>query len=831
MPTELSVRYTAMERRLQPARAPAVGILLAWMAGVLAHGWLVADPGAWLLVAIAAVALAMMFRRSRRACSWLLLIGIAFVAIADAQLEHYQYPATEISLFTADASRLVRLQLRLTDDPVTIPSRYGNSLNQTVPAEAVAIDTRDGWRPATGEIEVDIHHANTRLKVNQVISALGLLGRPAAASNPGQFDYATFDRRRRTLASIMVPRGNTIAIISDPGPTALEQERQAVRQWLTSGFTAGQAVDVALLRSMLLGDHDRALLNVRGDFENAGVAYQLGVGGLHVALLAGCVLLLCRWLRWRPRTQVIVVAAFVVVYALIALPTASGRRAVLLACAAAGAMLVRRQAHRPQLLALTIWGLLVWRPLDLFAPGFELGVVAVFGLVLFSSQARNIVYGLTDQHVALAPQVKRSPLHQGLAIVLAAAIRTGELSIIVWIATLPLLAFYFGQTSVWAVLASIIVLPIAFAALVGGLIKIVLTMWLPPMAHALAMGCDVPVRLLSDIVHGAAGWPGAGFTLAAPTFAMVVAYYLLLLLPMWRWRSRTARVVQFAPLAGVLLIFSTGWVRPSTGGPALRIVLLSIGAGQCAVIEPPDAPPWMFDAGSSTVTDPQRTIVGPYLKHDQRNRLAGIILSHGDYDHISATTELESAFGPMPVYISPHFRRNDVHNLPDQQLLAALDANDDPPRLLSAGDHLALSPSVGVDVLWPPVQGPLNSNNSGLVLRLNYGGRRVLFPADLQNPGFIGLLKNPDRLGADVLVAAHHGSSETLTPDFLKAVHPRIILASSTRWLSKKQRTFDAMTHGTRMYRTGDCGAIVLTITREGRISVQTFLSLGRVKE
>ena len=131
-------------------------------------------------------------------------------------------------------------------------------------------------------------------------------------------------------------------------------------------------------------------------------------------------------------------------------------------------------------------------------------------------------------------------------------------------------------------------------------------------------------------------------------------------------------------------------------------------------------------------------------------------------------------------------------------------------------------------VLWPPPGEELNSNNAGLVMRLTYGGRSILFPADIQDVGFAGVLRQPQLLRSDVLVAAHHGSSEMLTPKFLAAVSPRCIISSNAARLTNKQRIFDEMVGKIPLYRTSQYGAITITIDANGEVTVDTFRK-GRV--
>ena len=103
----------------------------------------------------------------------------------------------------------------------------------------------------------------------------------------------------------------------------------------------------------------------------------------------------------------------------------------------------------------------------------------------------------------------------------------------------------------------------------------------------------------------------------------------------------------------------------------------------------------------------------------------------------------------------------------------------------------------------------------------------MLFPADIQDAPERELLKHPELLRSDVLIAPHHGSAEITTADFIRAVHPRFILASNAEKLTHKQRVFDSLAKNYPLYRTSRCGAIDVIIEPSGEIEVQTFLGVG----
>jgi competence protein ComEC len=400
-------------------------------------------------------------------------------------------------------------------------------------------------------------------------------------------------------------------------------------------------------------------------------------------------------------------------------------------------------------------------------------------------------------------------------------------AVIDWLAALPLLAYHFGQVNLWMILFTVVMFPIAMVALLGGALKVLLAILFPNAARVWAILAGWPIILMRHIVDLLAGLPGEAIKRTMSLW-LIFLYYALLLMPllppMRLFAGRRRWILRCAPLAGVAALIFLPLLQPTESQQSLSVTLLSLGAGQCAVIEPPDGKTILFDAGSDTVTDLTGKIVAPFLQSQGRSRVDEIFLSHGDYDHISAAGEIAAAYHTSGVFTSPYFRRNGVGNMPDESLLDELDKLDLRPHEIKEGDRIDLGDGCAIDVLWPPPVGNLNSNNAGLVVRLTYGGRSILFPADIQDPAFAGVLKHPELLKSDVLVAAHHGSSESLTPAFLKAVGASMIVSSNAARLTNKQKRFDVMAGKTPLYRTSSYGAITVTVTKDGKISMATFL-------
>jgi competence protein ComEC len=319
-----------------------------------------------------------------------------------------------------------------------------------------------------------------------------------------------------------------------------------------------------------------------------------------------------------------------------------------------------------------------------------------------------------------------------------------------------------------------------------------------------------------------------------PRWWLLVAFYTLLLLMLLpcrhaglRWCFRIGRVATCGAI--FFLPFHTGLALPGAGGAGrTRVTLLAVGAGQCAVVEPPSGRVVLIDAGSTSLSDLVPKCLGPFLRHERCTSVDSIFLSHSNYDHFSAAGEVTAAYGVREVLTADSFVRESAGNASAEALLESLKRLHRPPRLVAPGERIPLGRDTAIEILWPPADPghALGENDSSLVVRLTHAGRSVLFTGDIEAAAMRGLMQDPDRLRSDVLIAPHHGSSEATSAAFIEAVHPSMILSSNDRSLTGKQRRFDRIVaeKGLPLLRTNRCGAITIVLDGDGGMEIDPFL-------
>ncbi|HEY7090224.1 MAG TPA: DNA internalization-related competence protein ComEC/Rec2 [Tepidisphaeraceae bacterium] len=815
-------------------RRPALAAAAALLAGILFYWSLPQYPILWIGLAACCVILATVFFRRPGICSILLLGAIASAGVALAQVEAFYYPRDHIGLFATEQARLARLELRLDSPPRVLTWPYGQYRSappkQVVTATVTKVKTWTGWAKSDGQVLVQIAQPHPRLRQGQVIEALCTLERPGPAMNPGQFDWAGYYREQRVLASVQIPHADNIRITSEHPIGLIGRLREQTRQALALGFSANDSLDHALLCALLLGDNDPELRDIQEQFRRTGTSHHLSISGMHVAVLGGVIFGLCRLLRIGPRPSCWIALIFVLLYGVVALPSPPVIRSVVLCLSIGLGILTRRAADAVHLLAISVIAMLVYHPLDLFNAGFQLSFGTVLGLMLFTGPVMQMLPGRDIDEEIVAQLARLGRFSVMMTKLKYAAKATLAAGIVAWVVSLPLIAFHFEQLNPWAILASIILAPFVFLALVGGFAKVILTLLWPALAGTWASIAILPIAWMRHVVDWLATFPGADVPLPAPPIWMIGLYYLLLILALrvpWpntalRW---TARLVAIAgAIFLTVLPFREGLASMRAHAGDLKVTLLAIGAGQTCVIEPPGADAVLVDAGAQAMSDVLRKVLGPFLRHEGRRDIGAIFISHANIDHFSAVADAVAAYDVNDIYVVPQFRKQSIDNPPAEHLLRTLDGMDRPPKNVSVGKSFDLGGGARLEVVWPPADSPFDANNTSLVLKLTFAGRSVLFTGDIQGDAERALIRSPHQIRADVLVAPHHGSFENTTDEFVASVSPRTIVCSNDRTLSGKQRAFDREMQDRVVFRTHTSGAITIRISPAGQIEIERYL-------
>ena len=152
----------------------------------------------------------------------------------------------------------------------------------------------------------------------------------------------------------------------------------------------------------------------------------------------------------------------------------------------------------------------------------------------------------------------------------------------------------------------------------------------------------------------------------------------------------------------------------------------------------------------------------------------------------------------------------------------AIDRAATPIRVLASGDRLPGGPGCWIEVLHPPPHGlPSTSNANSVVLSVEYDGRRVLLPADLQSPGLDDVLAERP-LHCDMLLVPHHGSRTSMPAELSAWATPDwSVLSADHRYDTSAVEAIYAK-RGCVLH-TADTGAVIARVDEKG-LRVETFV-------
>lgn len=819
----------------QLSRRPAVLAAGMFILGIALHSVVLHRPLIHLLALSGLLIAAYAKRRSARLGDILLMLGLLVAGVTFAQVEAFYFSRDHIGQFATESPRLAQLELRI-DSPPRVLTRLDDEHRPLPPkqvtlATITRVKTWGGWAKTSGQTLVQLSEPHPRLSQGQIVRIVGMLQRPAPAQNPGQLDWAEYYREQRILVSLSIPHARNVHILHDGAPGPLAWLRQRTRELLASGFTANRSLDHALLRALLLGDSDPELRDVQENFKRTGTSHHLAISGMHVAVLGSVVYFFCRLLCVSPRISAGAMTSFVIFYGLMALPSPPVVRSVLLCVALGVGVMLGRGVDPIQLLALSVFAMLVYHPLDLYNAGFQLSFGTVLGLMVLTAPFTRVLRKSRDDPDArvAASFFRRTKLAMLRGWVDDLSIATIAAGLVAWAVSMPLIALHFEQLNPWAIVGSIVLGPVVFLALIVGMMKVVLTLLWPSLASTWATLAVQPVHWMRGTVEWLTHFPAADVPLPAPALWLVLAYFLLLFLATrpiashaLRWGSRAA--LGMAALLILLFPYLSGIAQSAAAPGATRITLLSVGAGQCAVVEPPGGRATLIDAGSTSLPDLLRKCVAPYLRTRGMTQIDTILLSHANIDHFSACADIVAAYDTREILVGHSFTGAAAENGAVDALLKELSSLERPPRVIAPQDVIPLGRDTSLAILWPAKGSDFNANDMSVVIRLTHAEKSILFTGDIQNDAMRELLKAPDLLRADILIAPHHGSSESLTDEFIAAVNPMWILSSNDRSLTNKQREFDTLVRKKSFYRTSKYGAITITISGAGEIEIQPFI-------
>ena len=762
--------------------ALALGIVLAAWA-TSAPGWLLAAGGLLLAVGACATAFGPDGTCESAATAVLLALAVVLGALRGAT---EQLPADHIArakLASVVNVPVVKVEGRLAEEPV----RWASGRTRLILDVDGFFDEADR-RPASGRLQVTLYGETAAVGEGQRVSVELKLARPRGFRNPDAFDYPAFLRREGILLVGSGRAESLVPLTPDEPPWPVR-----VKRWAVAVIGAHlPETSAALLAGLILGEKTGLPAETDEAFRRAGVYHILAVSGFNVALLASSVFFVLSALGVSRRTTAVAAGVALVGFALVVGGQASVLRATVMGLLLLTAMLLDRESQLMNALALAALVLLVWRPSDLWDPGFQLSFAATAGIIY------------------LTPSITSWLAARGWPAWLATAV---AVSVGAQAAVTPVMLAHFNQLSLVGIVANLVVVPLAAVGTTLGMLALLVALASAAAADVLFQALWLALLALRAAVWAAAAVPAAMIHLPAPGWTAILSWCgLLVLMPVLDAR-RWTRVAAAGCLAAALALSIWPWVRPGDG--RLRVTFLDVGQGDAILVELPEGPRLLVDGGPAGARrlDVGERVLAPFLWNRPALRLDAVAVSHSDPDHSGGLRAVLTRFRVGELW------ENGRWGPGSEETLRAAERSGACRRTLVAGQRMwlgsalvtVLNPDGTQSLDEPP---PKGENEESLVLRLDWRGFSLLLTGDLGRPGEERVLASHAPVRALALKVGHHGSRFSSTDEFLAATRAAVAVISVGARNPFRHPTPEALGRleaaGARIYRTDRDGAVVL---------------------
>ncbi|WP_328814120.1 ComEC/Rec2 family competence protein [Nonomuraea cypriaca] len=647
----------------------------------------------------------------------------------------------------------ITAEIALTDDPRRRPNGggYFNQESYVIPATLTIIQTRTGRQAVNVPITV---FSNGRvwgtLLPSQHLQVTGRLAQPT----PGEL-----------VAAILLVRGPPRVLTP---PSQLQTAAGALRSGLRTAADILPADQRGLLPGLVVGDVSRMDPQVASDLREAGLNHLTAVSGANLAIVAGAALAISRVVGLPLPARAIFAAIAMLAFAVVARPSPSVLRALLMGLVAAVALGTGRARDGMAALSATVLLLVLFAPELARSYGFALSVAATAGILTLAPRWRDRLstHKATDPSTTSGREQSggmrgyRMPRWLAEAVAVPAAAQ---------VAVTPVLVLMSAQLTPVAVLANLLVAPaVAPATLLGFTAALIAPLWLDGAKLLLipagyAVGWIITVaRWAANLPFATLPWPSGllGLGLLAVTVAIAV-----LILRRRAWRAITLTVAG-AALVAVLVVRPIAAPWPPEGW---LMVMCDVGQGDGLIIAAGPGRGVVVDTG------PDPVAMDRCLRRVGVDDVPLLVLTHPHADHVDG----------LPGVLRD--RRVGAAVVSRQQAgvrtSASLAQRRIPEWTVAPGTRWRFGPSE-VTVLAPdPTLGERHGqgegsaiNNSSVVLHVRWRPGSALLGGDLETEAQDDLLRRM-AVRADVLKTPHHGSNRQ-SPAFLGSLGARAALIS-----------------------------------------------------
>ncbi len=597
-------------------------------------------------------------------------------------------------------------------------------------------------------------------ELGDIITVEGKIILPKGPMNKGGFDYSKYLKTNRVFFQCDMEL-STLEI-KDHSKKPILHGWLGFRDKCMSFFDKAFPEDEAsVLKAFIVGEQSYISDETVEDFSKSGLSHILAVSGMHVTVFISIIASILKIFDMSKRKQMVLSLVLSIFFVLFTGASVSAIRAGVMAGMTLLAKLVYRKADPLTSLSLSAMILCAFNPHVIYSASFLLSFVATAGIVLFYDDFSKYFLKIYERTKDVIPLYK---LLRGIFDSLAVGVS-------VQIFTLPICVVLFNGFSVTAIIATMVVTPFLSALLSGGLLFVALSFISETVALPVGGFIFVLAKALIYVADFFAGltFSKVIFGILTPFLLLIYSLVVTVIISLLKG-NKSSYIISVVSLT---ILTCLGVVNAQTMYKTAQVSFINVGQGDCALIKAPGNCDILIDAGGYSQSETTgEYIIAPYLIENGVTDVEYIIVSHLDSDHIIGIYGLLDCM-KIDNLIIPYGQENADEAIPLLEKSREKGVN---VLTFTSGDVIRINDNFNITAITPDASQRIyakGKNDSGIVVRLDYGESSFLFAGDISEEIEKYLIKAyPDKIDADVLKVAHHGSKFSTCQEFVDAVSP-----------------------------------------------------------
>lgn len=598
------------------------------------------------------------------------------------------------------------------------------------------------------------------IEVGDMLLINGTYLEPDVARNERGFNYKEYLKTLEIYGTVEI---NHYKVIKKGRINKLILYTARLKEILKSNISKviKKAENKNLLIAMILGDTEDLSEELKTDFLKSNLYHILSVSGGQVSNIIIGITILFRLLKIHKKIMDVLCIVILIEFMFLTGLTPSIIRACIMCIISLISGLIIRRYDIANSLGISLLIILINNPFAINSLSVLLSYFGFLGIIVLGS--------FTIKEVNKV--IKNNILRYILNIVIS--------SVAAQIFIFPIILYIFGTISLTFIFSNLLIIPLSTVITIIGLFIMICPLQIFGFVEPL-------IELTINIVGFFSNIGISKIYCIIPNIKEIITYYVMSLYLYYMLRRDYIYKIKhffrkYKKIIVIILLLSIGtsYIYKNIQKD-LYINFIDVGQGDSTLITTQFNKKILIDGGGSefgsTFDVGEKTLL-PYLLKKKIHKLDYVIISHFDSDHVGGILTILEELNVKQVLIPKQVEYSENYN----KFLDIIKKRNIKIKIVEEGNTINIDKNTYLDILWPEEKQIKDNvlNNNSLIVRLCYKNFKMLFTGDIEEIAEQRLLQkyeNTEKLTADILKVAHHGSKSSSIAEFLEKVNPRIAL-------------------------------------------------------